>query len=351
MEFVEVDGSLGEGGGQILRTAVAFSAILRRPVRVDNIRAGREVPGLRRQHVSALEVLAMVFRGELRGAKEGSTSVTFVPSAPTLGAVSVDMGTAASITLVLQAVVPAVALNRAQLSLELVGGTDVPWSPTFDYVDRVVRGAFGSVGIQFALKASRRGYYPKGGGVVSATIGPCTHLSSLNLAERRTVDGVRLASRCGSLPRHVAERQLASASRVLKSAGIPILGSEVAEEQSGSPGSSLLAYCTGEGVHLGSDAIGERGKRAEDVGREAAERFVAAAKSGAALDSNLADMLLPLLSMAATPSRVRIPEVTEHLRSGLDLAARFTSCRWSATDSDGGIVVKVEPEPTKPATA
>ncbi len=343
MELVEVDGSRGEGGGQILRTAVAFSAVLHRPVSVDNIRAGREVPGLKRQHVSALQVLASVFGGELNGAREGSSKVTFVPSAPRLHTVSIDMGTAASITLVLQAVVPAVALNRAGLSLELVGGTDVPWSPTFDYLDRVVREAFGSIGIHFGLKASRRGYYPRGGGVVSATIEPCARLSSLDSAERRTVRGVRLVSRCGNLPRHVAERQVASASSVFESAGIPILGSEVAEEASGSPGSSFLGYCTDGKAYLGSDAIGARGKRAEDVGREAAERFVAVARSGATLDSNLADMLLPLLSMADAASRVRIPGVTEHLRSGLDLAAQFTSCRWSAAESDGATVVTVEP--------
>ncbi len=343
MEFVEVDGSRGEGGGQILRAAVAFSAILRQPVKVDNIRAGREVPGLKRQHVSALEVLAEVFGGELRGAREGSSSITFVPSAPRVHAVSIDMGTAASVTLVLQAVVPAVALNRAQLSLELVGGTDVPWSPTLDYLDCVVKEAFASAGIRFGLRAPRRGYYPRGGGMVSAAIEPCARLRSLDSAERRSVRGVKLVSRCGSLPRHVAERQAASASRVLESAGIPTLGSEVAVEESASPGSSFLCYCTEGGAYLGSDAIGARGKRAEDVGLEAAERFVAVAKSGAALDSNLADMLLPLMSMAETASRVRIPEVTEHLRSGLDLAAQFTCCRWSAAESDGATVVTVEP--------
>jgi RNA 3'-phosphate cyclase len=343
VEFIEVDGSRGEGGGQILRTAVAFSAILRKPVRVSNIRAGRSEPGLKRQHVSALGVLSRVFGGELTGAVEGSSVVSFNPSVPRPSSISIDMGTAASITLVLQAVVPAVALNRVGLKLGLTGGTDVPWSPTYDYFDRVVRPVFGSVGIRFDLTASRRGYYPRGGGKVDATMMACERLSSVALEERRSIPGARVVSRCGGLPRHVAERQLNSASKALESAGFCVLGSEVAAESSDSPGSSILVYCTDGRVNLGADGLGARGKPAEEVGVEAASRFIAAAKSGASLDSNLADMLLPLLSLAAEPSKARIPEATEHLRSGLDLAAQFTSCTWSAEVDDGATVVTVEP--------
>ena len=343
MDFIEVDGSKGEGGGQILRGAVAFSAILRKPVRVSKIRAGRSEPGLKRQHLSALQVLAKIFEGELTGAKEGSSVISFVPNEPRLNALSIDMGTAASITLVLQAVVPAVALNRTSLSLDLVGGTDVPWSPTCDYYDRVVSEAFGSIGIDFDVDVLRRGYYPRGGGKVTSKVRPSKGVSSADMREGHRVTGASVVSRCGSLPKHVAERQLAAATKALESAGVPVLGSEIAEERTESPGSSILVHYVGRGVYLGADALGARGKPAEDVGREAASRFVAAAKSGASLDSNLADMLLPLLSMASRPSQVRVPEVTEHLRSGLDLAKQFTSCAWSADASDGGAVVRVEP--------
>ncbi len=343
MEFIDVDGSIGEGGGQILRTALAFSAILQKPVRVSNIRAGRPEPGLKRQHVSAVQVLNTIFGGELTGAREGSSAVTFVPSAPRVRSLSLDMGTAASITLVLQAVVPAVALNHVDLTLDLVGGTDVPWSPTFDYFDRVVRGAFGAVGIGFEVRSTRRGYYPPGGGRVTAKIASSKGIASLDCAERINVSGARIVSRCGSLPRRVAERQLVAASEVLQSARIAVLGGDAIEEPSNSPGSSVLVYHSGEGVYLGVDGLGARGKPAEKVGSEAASGFAAALRSGAALDSNLADMLLPLLSMASKPSCARIPEVTEHLRSGLDLAVQFTSCTWSSERVDDAAIVKVEP--------
>jgi RNA 3'-phosphate cyclase len=343
VDFVQVDGSKGEGGGQILRTAVAFSAIQARPVRIYNIRAGREVPGLKRQHISALQIIAKVFGGELEGATEGSSEVTFVPGKQRLDVLALDMGTAASITLVLQAVVPAIALTGSRLDLELVGGTDVPWSPTYDYFERVVRYAYGRIGIGFTIAARRRGYYPRGGGNTSAAIVPCAELRPLDLTEAEGVRDVLLVSRCGRLPRHVAERQLASARTEIAKAGFGISSTELSEEQSDSPGSSLLAYNVGPSRCIGADSIGAKGKPAEDVGREAASRFIAAARSGACLDANLADMVLPLLSLARRSSHVAIPKVTPHLISGLELASQFTRCRWSVSESEGVSTVTVSP--------
>jgi len=347
VDFVQVDGSKGEGGGQILRTAVAFSAIQGRPVRIYSIRAGREVPGLKRQHISALQVIAKVFGGNLEGATEGSSEVTFVPGKQRLDVLSLDMGTAASITLVLQAVVPAVALTGSRLSLELVGGTDVPWSPTYDYFERVVRDAYGRIGIGFTIAARTRGYYPRGGGKVSAVVMPCTGLKSIDLTDGEGVRDVRLVSRCGRLPRHVAERQLASAETEMAKAGFGVSSTEVSEEQSDSPGSSLLAYCASPSRCIGADGIGAKGKPAEYVGREAASLFIAAARSGACLDANLADMVLPLLSLARKSSRIAIPKVTSHLISGLELASQFTGCRWSVDESEGVSTVTVSPDMDK----
>ncbi|HEY6283657.1 MAG TPA: RNA 3'-terminal phosphate cyclase [Nitrososphaerales archaeon] len=347
MEFLEVDGSLGEGGGQILRTALAFSGIQSKPVRVTKIRAGRPIPGLKRQHVSAVEVLAEVFGGQVSGAKEGSSEVSFIPGPPRRGSLSFDMGTAASITLVLQAVVPAVALSGSALSIELVGGTDVPWSPTFDYFRDVVRQAFGAIGIKFEVSAIKRGYYPRGGGNVKASIEPSKSVVPIDLLVEPSLSDVRIRSRCGSLPRHVAERQLTAASKVLAKSSIRTRESEVVVEQTESPGSSILIYSTGGGFFLGSDAIGAKGKRAEEVGSDAGNKFVAIANSGACLDSNLADMLLPLLSLAPGPSRVRITLATTHLESGLQLARQFTSCSYSVEPDGKSSIVTITPTQAK----
>ena len=343
MQDVEVDGSQGEGGGQILRTAVVFSVVKQVPVRVVNIRAGREVPGLRRQHLSALKVLASVFAGELQGANDGSTEVRFVPGKPRLDSFSADMGTAASITLVLQAVVPAVALSGSRLTLELTGGTDVPWSPTFDYFRSVAVGGYGAIGVDAVVGALRRGYYPRGGGVVTAEIGPSASLKPLDLVGRPPVTAALLTSRCGMLPKRVGERQAQAAAEELSRSGVRVERAEVSEEQSSSPGTSVLVHSVGEGFYLGSDAIGAKGKPAEEVGREAADGYLSALESGACMDSHLADMLMPLLSLAPGPSKVAVPEVTPHLESGLRLAEQFTSCGWSAHREGKATVVAVAP--------
>jgi RNA 3'-phosphate cyclase len=340
---VEVDGSQGEGGGQILRTALAFSAIKQVPVRVVKIRGGREVPGLKRQHLSALKILASVFDGRLEGASEGSTEVTFFPGRPGLRSFSVDMETAASITLVLQAVIPAVALSGAALTLALTGGTDVPWSPTFDYFREVVLRGYRAIGIDADADVRRRGYYPRGGGQVVATIRGCRPLSPVDLISMPGLAPASVASRCGLLPKKVAERQAAAATAVLRAGGVAVDRTEVTEERSSSPGTSVLVFSVGGGVYIGSDALGSRGKPAEEVGSEAAERFISTLRSGACVDAHLADMVVPLLSLADGASRVRIPEVTPHLESGLRLAEQFTGCRWSAEPDGGGVVLSVFP--------
>ena len=343
VEQVEVDGSLGEGGGQILRTAVAFSVIRQVPVRVVKIRAGREAPGLKRQHVSALSVLASIFGGTLEGASEGSATVRFDPGRQQVEVHSLDMGTAASISLVLQAVIPAVALGGSKLKLSLAGGTDVPWSPTFDYFRSVVIGGYRAIGIEAEVQVHRRGYYPKGGGAVTAEVSGSRPPLPLDMTERKAITGATLASRCGMLPRAVAERQAEAASDRLSRSGIALDACEVTEERSSSPGTSVTISSVGEGCFVGADALGARGKPAERVGLEAAERFVLAAESGACMDVNVADMLIPLLSLAPRPSRVRVPAVTPHLESGLRLAELFTSCTWSVENGRRGTVVSVFP--------
>ncbi len=343
MDATEVDGSFGEGGGQILRTAVAFSLIQQKPVRVVKVRAGREVPGLRQQHVSTLLAMKAISGAELRGVELGSTEVLFVPGAATAASASVDMKTAASITLLLQAVIPAIALSRSSAVLRITGGTDVPWSPTLDYLSQVVRPAYRALGINFDVKAGRRGYYPRGGGKVTAEVGPSSRISHVDLTRGEGKPEADLVSRCGSLPRHVADRQLESMAESLSSAGVTVSSRIASEEQSDSPGSSALASVTRGGRILGADAIGARGVRAEDVGRRVADRLLSDLTSGAVVDANLADMMAPLLSMADGESRLRVPRITPHLETSLYVARLFTGCSYSWKMERATHVVSVRP--------
>jgi len=343
METLEIDGSFGEGGGQILRTAVAFSIILGRPVKVSRIRAGRSSPGLRQQHVSALRILRQASGGRLDGGEVGSTAITFHPGVVEAAEMRVDLRTAASITLVLQAVVPAASLSRSSLDLHLVGGTDVPWSPTLDYFEFVVLPSLRLLGIDCQVRSTKRGYYPRGGGVVEARIEPCKQVVALDLSRRDANPPASIISRCGRLPSHVAERQSKAARTHLDNHGVSVETVSTSQETSDSPGSSILVSKTGRGFFLGSDSTGARGKRAEVVGREAAEGFVKVYESGACIDSHLADALAPILSLASSESRLLVPLVTEHLRTSLYVAKLFTNCSYEFSNQEKAWLVSITP--------
>jgi len=343
MELLEIDGSHGEGGGQILRAAVAFSIILGRPVRVTKVRAGRSNPGLRPQHASALKILREVCGGRLEGGEVGSSAITFHPGVVEASTMKVDLATAASITLVLQAVVPASSLSGSSLDLELVGGTDVPWSPTFDYFASVVVPAFKMIGIGCRAEASKRGYYPKGGGAVKATVEPCRRVAPLELAERGSNPPASVVSRCGRLPAHVAERQAQAAQSYLRGQGIEVESATASQVVSDSPGSSVLISTTRADCLLGSDSIGALGKSAESVGLGAAKEFAAAYKSGACLDVHLSDTIAPFLSLAGTDSRILLPRVSEHLKTSLHVASLFTGCSYDFASQGKGWAASIRP--------
>jgi RNA 3'-terminal phosphate cyclase (ATP) len=337
--YLEIDGSLGEGGGQTIRIATSFSIILGRPIHVKNVRGARRVPGLRPQHSATLKILRDICGGALEGGEVGSTEFRFTPGPiEKASSASLDLGTAGSITLVLQALVPAVALSRASLDLELVGGTDVPWSPTSDYIGSVVGPCLRRIGIEFDLEVSKRGYYPRGGGRAAARIRPCSEVRPLHLTSRipDRSPPISIVSRVGSLPTHIAERQVSSAASTLARGGIRAKSTAIYSDESLSPGSSVLISYVGDSCFIGSDSIGARGRPAEAVGGDAATRFLRAYESPACVDPNLADMVSPLLCLAKEPSSVITSQATGHLRTSLDVARRFVEAECSVTPLEGG---------------
>jgi RNA 3'-phosphate cyclase len=254
------------------------------------------------------------------------------------------MKTAASITLLLQALVPAVALSRSGAHLAVTGGTDVPWSPTLDYLSYVVRPAYELLGIRFSVVAERRGYYPRGGGRVKVEVEPSKGLRPLLLTEPRPLPEVNVVSRCANLPRHVAERQMDSMERAF-SKRIQISYRIVSVENAASPGSTTLAYSVEPGRIIGADALGARGRPAEDVGMAAAHAFIAAAESRACVDNNLADMIAPLLSLSEEESVLRVPTVSLHLRTSLHVARQFTGCEYSWSQEHNCVLLSIRPVP------
>jgi RNA 3'-phosphate cyclase len=347
MQPIEIDGSFGEGGGQILRTAASFSVVLGTPIHVTKIRAGRTIPGLRPQHCATLRILAEISGGHVLGNSVGSTEVTFVPGAVESRRMSFDLQTAASIPLVLQAIIPAVALAGASMDLDLVGGTDVPWSPTFDYLERVLRPALQVTGIVFSPSVSRHGYYPSGGGMASVHIDPCKGARPVQFTGRPEAAVLSMVSRCCKLPPHVAERQAKSASEVLRGRGIGPGKTDVITGDSLSPGSSILISLVGEGCYLGADSIGSPKKSAERVGADAAHAFVKLYDSGATVDSHLADMLAPILCLAEGESSLLTPETTGHLRTSLEVARQLTGASYETREQGRAFLVRIAPARAK----
>ncbi len=341
MDFIKIDGGFGEGGGQILRTSVALSAITKKPVEVFNIRAKRDNPGLRPQHVTAIKAVASLCNADVENLSVGSSMIRFSPKEMQSGSMKMDVGTAGSITMILQAVIPAVSLAGKKADIELIGGTDTRWSPTFDYIRYVVRAAYKTLGINFDVNVLRRGYYPAGGGIVKASIEP----SKLNLLDMVSAPKIepKMISVCSSLPKHVAERQIASALSRLQKENVKCNSYSASLEQSHSPGSSILIYSTSDyGPFIGGDSIGERGKRAEEVGAEAADKFLEPYLSNVPIDPYLADMLVLPLSLANGRSRFLVNRASQHLTTNLYIASKIINCSYEISKTNGNYIVTVE---------
>jgi RNA 3'-terminal phosphate cyclase (ATP) len=342
-DLVKIDGSQGEGGGQILRTTISLSAITGKPVEVINIRANRSNPGLRPQHMTAIKIIADLFHAEFENLKIGADWIRFLPSDKFKGgSVKFDIGTAGSIPLILMTVVPAISLSNNSLQIEVTGGTDVKASPTIDYIKHIVAESYRSIGIKFSVNVLKRGYYPKGGGVVQSTILPCKSPGTLEMLATRHVEP-KIISVCSQLPLHVAKRQISSAIIALEKKEILCSNYTASIETSASPGSSILIYSASDfGLYIGGDSIGEPGKRAEAVGKEAADRFLESMLAQALVDPFLADMLVLPLALSKGTSRYRVARLTQHLLTNLHVASEITGCKYNIEQKGRTYIVTIQ---------
>lgn len=339
--MIEVDGSMMEGGGQVLRMAVTYSALMGTPIRVRKVRAGRRPPGLQPQHLTTLEAVAEICRAETRGLRIDSTDVEFSPKAPRGGTYDLDIGTAGSIGLLLQCTAPIAAFSDSPTRLRITGGTAVRWSPPIRILDNVVWDAFRLMGFRGRLRIQREGFYPRGGGIVEATIEPLRRLSLLNAESPGDVELIRGHSMCGRLPRHVAERQASSAEGVLEEAGY---GAEISVEATEggdvplSPGSVLCLWAESKlKMFMGASALGERGKPAERVGSEAAKSLLGELASGAAVDLHTADNLVLWCSLAEGRSVYTTSSLTMHTMTAIELAKIFTGAEFYVDGKPDGV--------------
>jgi RNA 3'-phosphate cyclase len=327
--MITIDGSYGEGGGQIIRTAISLSALTMKPVKISKIRAGRSKPGLRNQHIAGIEVTGWMVNARISGLEVGSTEIEFIPKERSGGEYSYDVGTAGSISLILQAVLPAAVLSPEPIVLNLRGGTDVAWSPPVGYMREVFLPSLNRLGPSVTITMKRRGHYPRGGGQVTCDVSPSSKLAAMNQTEFGNLVGVQGVSHCVRLPSHVASRQANSAKSILDKNGISPNSISIESYPKGNdphlgPGSGIVLWAESDnGMRIGADQLGKRGKRAEEVGADAAQQLVRELASKHAVDSHLGDMLVPYLAIAKGESKIGLTEVTSHLQTNLWVTERI----------------------------
>lgn len=352
-ETLRIDGSYGEGGGQILRTALSLSVALGRGIRLENIRARRPKPGLRPQHLVSVRAAAQISGAVVEGDGIGSSGLVFMPRhRPSGGTYTFDVGateaggSAGAISLVFQTVFLPLSLADAPSELTLIGGTHVAGSPPFHHLTRVFLPAVADLGLHADLQLEQWGWYPKGGGVVRARIMPRQIPSSARFGwgrgEFRRGNPVRVwgISAASNLPEHVIERQRIQAEETLRKAG---LRAEIEETDATATGIGTIVFLAAEyknGI-AGFTAYGALRKPAEKVADEAARDLVKFHASKACVDPHLADQLLLPIVMCNADASFTTPEISEHLRTNAWVIEQFLGPCVDIQLHDRGALVTV----------
>lgn len=334
--MIEIDGSTG--GGQILRTAVGLSAITNEPVKVSDIRKGKQEckPGLRLQHLTGIKVIKEFTNADAKGMEEGSMEVEFHPKKLELSSRRIDIGSAGSISLLMQTLLPVMIFGDKKIELEIKGGTETRWSPPIQYIKNVTLPIIRKLGAEVDLEIRKHGYYPKGGGIVVVRSTP-TKLRAIKLEERGELLGVNIESVVGSLPEEIAKRQAESTMSIIKH-NFPNTKFTLSYKRvdSLSPGTSITCNATFENAVLGGSALGERGIKAESVGISAAENLLHSMKSEACLDRYMADQILPFMALAKGDSRVTVREITNHCLTNIRVIERVLPVKFEVEGEKGG---------------
>ena len=327
---VIIDGSHGEGGGQILRTALTLAVLTRRPTRIENIRAGRGQPGLRPQHLTAVRAAAAVCDAELEGDALGSQMVVLVPSGEIHpGEYVFDVteaaegGSAGSVGLILQTVLLPLALTDGESHLELRGGTHVAWAPSASYVEHVFLPTLAWMGVEVEIELGQWGFYPVGEGALHVRIaGRSEPLSPLTLTERGEVERLWGIAAVTNLPSHIPQRMANRARNVL--AGHDLEAKiEPRRLRGAGPGAGIFLFAEYEHVIAGFTAYGRKGLPAEHVAEAACEDLLVHHQSGAPVDPHLADQLVLPMALSQGESRLTTSEITDHLLTNVWAVRQF----------------------------
>jgi RNA 3'-terminal phosphate cyclase (ATP) len=315
MDFIVIDGSYLEGGGQIVRTAVSLSALTQKPVKIINIRKKRKNKGLAPQHISAVKAVKKLCNAEVNGLGVGSEELTFIPSKLSPKDFTVDIGTAGSISLIIQTLLPlSLGINK-KFTVRIKGGTDVKHAPPIDYIKNITLKILRNFGVMSELKVLKRGFYPEGGGEVIFEVKP-SKIKRFNLIEHSKYDTVEGIAYVQNLDENIARRMRKRAVDLLnKHKLMPNIKIDASK-----------GISTGAGIVLWNDTLGgcclgEKGLRAEIVAERAVNELLNARESGMALDKYMGDQIIPFLAFGK--GVVGVSEVTNHTKTNIWVVKHF----------------------------
>jgi len=343
---VEIDGSYGEGGGQILRTALSLSTVTGKSVQITNIRANRSRPGLAPQHLTCVVALSEICDAEVEDAELGSTEVSFRPTVPakpgnyTFNVADASRGgSAGSVTLILQLLLLPLALSSGPSKLTLKGGTHVPWSPPFDFMTDVYLPLLARMGVNADAKLVSWGFFPAGGGRITVEIEPTQEIAPLNMTERGELKLIYGQAVACKLKSHIAVRMINRARNMLSAVTVPKnINPERVKGQG--PGASFFLRAEYDLVTAGFSALGEPRKPSEKVAEEACGEFLEHDENGAPITPQLADQLLLPAALANGRSEIRTSRITPHLLTNAHVIQQFVPAKIEidGNEGDSGII-------------
>ncbi|HII38382.1 TPA: RNA 3'-phosphate cyclase [Candidatus Micrarchaeota archaeon] len=342
MDLIELDGSHGEGGGQLLRTALSLSVLLRKPFRITNIRAKRPSPGLRAQHLACVQALAELSNAEVEGAELHSIEFCFTPLELKAGGVfKFDIKTAGSTLLLLQALLPPLVFARSKTVLELQGGTCARFAPPQLYLQRVFLPAVAKMGLRAEINVEKWGWFPKGGGILKAEVQRASQLTAFDCNARRALRSIDCIAASSNLPVHVAQRMSATASKSLSSFAVPVK-TETVDAPSLGVGAMFFVQANYENSCAGFTSIGEIGVPAEKVALDSCNAFTAFNASGAAVDERLSDQIALYCALAKGRSVFSTPRLSNHLQSNLWVIQQFLPVHFEVEEKNGVFQLSVD---------
>jgi len=341
--MLELDGSYGEGGGQILRNAVALSAYLKKPVKIINIRANRPNPGIKAQHYVAIKCIQEICDAEVEGLEIGSSSLTFQPGNVKGGRYKFDIGTAGSITLVYQACILASLNTKEPITISLTGGTDVKWSPSWDYFQYVFLPLIKKMGVTVFPNLIIRGYYPKGGGEAVLTINPTNELKPLKTCDDQDFEQVMGRINISNLPGHITNRIKHTAIKAFLKNDM-MTSIDVETSTSLSPGVGITLWSQTNNALIGAGVLGDKSVPSEEVGMNAANNLLKEIQSYSTVDVFAFDQILPymVISKKYGTSNCMVRELSNHASTNMWLLKKFFDVDFEAAQNYDNIKITIK---------